>query len=238
MMGCSYPNCALRVPSCAYPHCVLRLQTSGRPRRLPSIFWPILVRPTVARALPRIVLAFGVTQVKFVRDERPSIAVMTASRPPKESRPSSSENFATGRLCDVSLSRRMQKSMQSSADGGAVGSAQAIAAALRAKLRQSFVTRGSQLEVMLLAVNKVRKAIGRVATVDMLRRLCSTEAIALARDFKSFAYDSRFVAKERVVDVYRALRELEWRDASLSSFAHILLDDDRIDHQNSRRRDQ
>ena len=105
-----------------------------------------------------------------------------------------------------------------------MGSAQAIAAALRAKLRQSFVTRESQLEVMLLAVNKVRKAIGRVATVDMLRRLCSTEAIALARDFKSFAYDSRFVAKERVVDVYRALRELEWRDASLSSFAHILLD--------------
>ena len=41
MMGCSYPNCALRLQSCAYPHCVLRLQISGRPRRLPSIFWPI-----------------------------------------------------------------------------------------------------------------------------------------------------------------------------------------------------
>ena len=79
------------------------------------------------------------------------------------------------------------------------------------------------LALLSTMASKIKHGLARVLTRQLIRRLCSAEARELANDFRLFAFRSRFIAMERLMDVYRALRKVEWREASLSSLANVLL---------------
>ena len=105
--------------------------------------------------------------------------------------------------------------------GGPVGSSMT---------RLAPTTAGECLDALLDALCKLRTAIGKVATRDLLRRLFSQQALALLVEFKGWVLRHAPVLRERTVEVAYAVLRSEWRTAFSSprqfcaDFAHEMLD--------------